>query len=207
MDVDTIWSHIHEQRRQLATILRDLTPQEWEAPSLCEGWTVKDVAAHVIAHPQIGWADFPGVALRGRGGYNTMVFRDVKRRGRQPVERILADFERYDGSRRLVPLTGPLEALIDILVHTQDIVRPLGRRHDMPPEAAAAAADRARRVARLLGSRRVVRSSRMVATDVDWIRGDGPVVEGPMQELLMICAGRARVATALQGDGLELLRT
>jgi uncharacterized protein (TIGR03083 family) len=136
-----------------------------------------------------------------------MIFRDVKRRGRQPVERILADFERYDGSRRLVPLTGPLEALIDILVHTQDIVRPLGRRHDMPPEAAAEAADRARRVAGLLGSRRVVRGSRMVATDVDWVRGDGPVVEGPMQELLMICAGRARVATALQGDGLELLRT
>ena len=41
-----------------------------------------------------------------------------------------------------------------------------------------------------MGTRRVVKSVRMVATDVDWARGQGPVVEGPMQELLMLCAGR-----------------
>ena len=45
----------------------------------------------------------------------------------------------------------------------------------------------------------------MVATDVDWARGEGPTIEGPMQELLMLCAGRGRVATDLSGDGLELV--
>ena len=70
----------------------------------------------------------------------------------------------------------------------------------MPVEAAAVAADRARALSLLLGSRKTVRSVRMVATDLDWDRGKGPVVEGPMQELLMLCAGRqARVEPARVG--------
>jgi hypothetical protein len=76
----------------------------------------------------------------------------------------------------------------------------------MAPDAAARAADRCRTLSFLMGSRKVVRSVRMVATDIDWVRGSGPTVEGPMQELLMVCAGRARVATDLSGDGLEVLR-
>jgi uncharacterized protein (TIGR03083 family) len=95
-----------------------------------------------------------------------------------------------------------VEPLIDILVHTQDIVRPLGRRHAMPPEAATVAADRCRLLAPLTGSSRVVRGLRMVATDAAWSRGRGPTVEGPMEELLMLCAGRAPDTGRLAGDGV-----
>jgi uncharacterized protein (TIGR03083 family) len=99
----------------------------------------------------------------------------------------------------------PLEPLIDVLVHTQDVVRPLGRRHDVPPAAAAAAADRARSAtaSRVLGSHHLVRSVRMVATDADWDRGRGPVVEGPMLELLMLCAGRQPDHAELKGEGWD----
>jgi hypothetical protein len=44
----------------------------------------------------------------------------------------------------------------------------------------------------------------MVATDIDWARGRGPTLSGPMQELLMVCAGRSRVAVDLEGDGVAL---
>ncbi len=141
-----------------------------------------------------------------RRGYNRAIFEDAKRRGRRAPAEILADFERYDGSRHHVPTTTHVEPLIDVLVHSQDILRPLGIDHAMPPDAAAAAADRARLLAPLTGSRRLVRGVRMVADDVDWARGRGPVIAGPMQELLMLCCGRdARVET-LSGDGRELLR-
>ena len=89
-----------------------------------------------------------------------------------------------------MPVTTVVEPLIDALVHHQDIVRPLGLRHDMDPVAAVVAADRLRKVALLFGTRRLVKGVRMVATDVDWERGQGPVIKGPMQELLMLCAGR-----------------
>ena len=160
--------------------------------SLCEGWTVKDVAAHVISTPQMGFGRTMGIFARNLGrGYNTMIFRETKRLAeRQTTEQILADYETYATSRHKVATTTTIEPLIDALVHHQDIVRPLGLRHDMDPTAAAVAADRVRLLAPLMGTRRVVKSVRMVATDVDWARGRGPVVEGPMQELLMLCAGR-----------------
>ena len=193
MDRDTLWGHTHRERLALAATLRTLTPEQWEHDSLCEGWTVKDVATHVITtHPQLGLTGTLGVFARNLGrGYNTMIFRETKRTSaRKSIEDILRDFETYATSRRRVATTTTVEPLIDALVHHQDIIRPLGLRHDMDPEAAVVAADRMRTLAPLMGTRRFIKGVRMVATDIDWARGQGRVVEGPMQELLMLCSGR-----------------
>jgi uncharacterized protein (TIGR03083 family) len=205
MDRDTLWAHIHYERRTLAETLGTLTPDGWEHDSLCEGWTVKDVAVHVISTPQLGLGGTMGIFARNLGrGYNTMIFRETKRlAARHSTDRILADYETYATSRKKVPTTTTVEPLIDALVHHQDIVRPLGLRHDMDPSAAAVAADRVRVLAPLMGTRRIVKSVRMIATDVDWDRGKGPVVEGPMQELLMLCAGREPDRALLGGEGAE----
>jgi uncharacterized protein (TIGR03083 family) len=200
-----LWRHIHAERAALAEALSGIAAADWDRPSLCAGWTVKDVAAHVISTPQLGWRELAAMAARNLGrGPNAMIFREVKRLGRtQTPASVLADFERYAGSTRHVPVTTTVEPLVDVLVHTQDVLRPLGLRHDMPPEAAAAAADRVRLVGAVMGWRppRV----RLVATDTSWTRGTGPSVEGPMQELLMLSAGRSPDAARLDGDGRERL--
>lgn len=206
MDKDTVWRHIHQQRRALADYLSRLDENGWEHDTLCAGWTVRDVAAHVISTPTIGWAEVLRMTPSMARGYNRAIFEDAKRRGRREPAEILADYEQYDGSRHHVPTTTHVEPLIDVLVHSQDVLRPLGIDHAMPPDAAAAAADRARLLAPLTGSRRLVRGARMVADDVEWARGRGPVIEGPMQELLMLCCGRDARVDALSGDGRELLR-
>jgi uncharacterized protein (TIGR03083 family) len=207
MDTATVWAHIHAERGALKRTLASLPESAWSQPSVCQGWTVKDVAAHVIAHPQVGWRQLAGMMARNTGrGYNSMIFHEVRRLGRsQTREQILDDFERYDGSTRRVPTTTVVEPLVDALVHHQDIVRPLGRRHEMDPAAASLAADRCLLLSFLMGSGRAKRSVRLVADDHDWSHGSGPEVRGPMQELLLVCAGRARVATDLTGDGLDLL--
>lgn len=206
MDRTTVWHHVHAERRALAEHLASLPEEQWRHPTLCDGWTVHDVAAHVISTPQIGGRELVGMAGRNLGrSYNTAIFREVRRwSARQTPESVLADFERLDGSTRHVPVTTSIEPLLDVLVHTQDILRPLGLEHEMPPDAAAVAADRARLHARLMGWRDA-RRVRLVATDTPWQAGRGPVVEGPMQELLMVVTGRAKAATGLTGDGLPLL--
>jgi uncharacterized protein (TIGR03083 family) len=206
MDREDVWTHIHAERASLAETLAALRVEQWEHPSLCPGWTVRDVAAHVISTPQIRMRELVGLFARNLGrGYNEMILREVQRLGAgQSPERILADFATYADSRQHVATTTVIEPLIDALVHHQDIVRPLGLTHEMDPEAAATAADRCRLLSGLMGSRSVVKGVRMVATDVDWTRGRGPTLSGPMQELLMVCAGRSRVATDLEGDGVEL---
>lgn len=205
MERSRVWDHIVTERLALAAVLRDLDQKEWEHPSLCAGWRVRDVAAHVISAPQMTWRETLKVAPAMRHGYNTAILRDGQRRGRAPIAQILAEYDRWATVRRGPATVTHLEPLIDVLVHTQDIVRPLGRRHVMPPEAAAAAADRARLLSSLTGSRSVVRALRMRASDVDWERGKGPLLEGPMEELLMVCTGRARVADGLSGDGVAHL--
>lgn len=194
MDRETVWDHVVTERLALAKQLRELSEAEWGHPSLCAGWRVRDVAAHVISAPQLTW----GPTLRAFGGawrgYNGMILRDGVRRGSVPVAEILAQYDEFAQLRRGPVTTTHVEPLVDILVHSQDILRPLRRVHDMPPEAAAVAADRCRLLSLLMGSRKVVRSVRMRATDTDWERGRGPLVEAPMAELLMLCAGREAAA-------------
>lgn len=205
MDATTMWKHIHRERRALAEALSGLPTDDWRRDSLCPGWTVLDVAAHVIANPQLTWGDIGRMTARNFGrSYNQMLLRSVQQwAADQSPERVLADFETYDGSLRHVPVTTRVEPLLDVLVHTQDILRPLGLQHEMPVDAAMVAADRARLHSRVMGWRpgRV----RLVATDADWSRGRGPEVRGPMQELLLVCTGRTRVTTGLTGDGVALL--
>lgn len=206
MERDTLWRYIHDERAALAEVLAGLAPEDWERDTLCPGWTVKDIAAHVICNPQTRARDVAAMAARNLGrGYNTMIYRETKRlsRDRTPAD-VLADFATYADSRRKVPVTTTVEPLLDVLVHTQDILRPLGLHHAMPPEAAAVAADRARLHAAMMGWRSA-RKVRLVATDVDWTRGKGPAIEGPVQELLMITTGRSPDAAVVSGDGLELV--
>lgn len=209
MDKSELWRHIHAERAALAGLLAELPAEDWSHDTLCPGWTVHDVAAHVISTPQIGWRDMGGLMARNLGrGYNSMIFREVKRLGaRETRDSILSDFERYATSTHHVPTTTSVEPLIDALLHHQDIVRPLGRTREMPPAAAAVAADRVRRLAPLMGTGKLVRSVRMVATDVEWARGKGPVVSGPMQELLMIASGRRPDPALVEGEGTALVPT
>ncbi len=207
MDRDDIWRHVHEQRRALAGVLATLSVEEWAHPSLCGGWTVRDVAAHVISSAATTPREGLTGLVRARGSFNAMVLRDARLRGRAPVERILADYRRYDGSRRRPLGTSVLDPLCDVLVHTQDVVLPLQRSHAMPVDAALAAIGRVRRIAWLFGTRRLVGSVRMEATDADWAAGHGPLLRGTAQQLLLAAAGRGRHVSGLDGPGLDLLRS
>jgi uncharacterized protein (TIGR03083 family) len=208
MERDELWRHIHAERAALAEALSGLEEDDWKVESLCPGWSVKDVASHVISNPQLGLRVTAGMVARNLGrGYNAMIFRETRRWSatRTPSD-VLAEFEMYAGSKRHVPLTTTVEPLLDVLVHSQDILRPLGITHEMPPEAAAVAADRARLHAAYMGWR-TGKKVRLVATDLNWTRGKGPTVEGPMQELLMLCTGRAPDRGLVSGDGLQLVGT
>lgn len=206
MEREEVWQVTMETRRALAGHLEALDPADWEKPSLCAGWTVKDVAAHVLLHPSFKWREMPGMFGRNLGrSYNAMIDRETRRRSAtQSREDVLAAYARYADSHRHVPTTTSIEPMLDVLVHTQDILRPLGRAQDMPPVAAAVSADRAILLGRLTDWR-ATKSVRLVATDVDWARGKGPGIEGPMQELLMIATGRAPDPALVRGEGLALV--
>lgn len=209
MDDDDVWAAIDLQRRRTADLLDGLSEEQWGRPSLCQGWTVRDVAAHLTLQ-QMG----PGAALlsalRHPGGLNRIIRESARDRARRPAGRLAADLRSTVGSRRTNVGMTNLETLTDILVHGQDIALPLGLELEMPPEAAAAAAERVRSSLGT-GKARVFRrlplgDVRLCATDTSWAAGEGPEIRGPIAALLLLLTGRRAGLDRLTGDGAEALR-
>lgn len=194
MDRDRVWQHIDAERAWLADFLCMLPEDGWQHPSLCTGWTVRDVAAHLtLAQARVG--DLLGPAARAGFRYDRFI-RDTALRNPATHEEIVATLRGFLGSRRRVAFITDLEPLIDILVHNQDIALPLGVDHPMPADAAAAAADRVLSTPRPLRRWTPPRGVRLVATDTDWACGTGREVHAPVQEHLLTLTGRRPTPTA-----------
>jgi uncharacterized protein (TIGR03083 family) len=198
MDSDTIWRHVDTERTALADLLEALPEDAWRTPSLCEGWTVRDVAAH-LTFSHAGVRDMLAIAVRSGFRYNAAI-RDAALRCPLGHEQIVDTLRGFVGSRRKVPGVSELEPLLDVLVHTQDICVPLGIDHPMPRDAAVVALERviwwSRRFP--LGPR--MRDVHLVATDEPWEWGSGRRVEGPVGWLLLAASGRAEAHQHLSGD-------
>ena len=200
MDLDDVWRTIDAERLSLADLLDDLSPAEWTAPSLCDAWRVRDVAAHLtLAHMGPG-AALVG-AVRARGSFDRMIRDTALRVGLLPTDEYGRRIRAMEGSRRRAPVVSPLEPLIDVLVHGQDIAVPLGRERPVPADAAAAAATRVWETGFPFRARRRLQGFRLVATDTDWTVGSGHPVEGPIAALLLLVTGRAAALDRLDGEG------
>ncbi|MFI0371424.1 maleylpyruvate isomerase family mycothiol-dependent enzyme [Actinomadura sp. 1N219] len=207
MDADQVWKVIDTQRHGLADLLENLSDEQWRQPSLCAGWTVRDVAAHLTLQ-QIGLGAAIAMMARWRGSLDRTIQDAACRRAAALTdEQIIAQIRGMVGSRRHNIGVTYLETLTDILVHGQDIAIPLGLRHDVPSHAAAVAAGRvlSMRWPRPLPSVRKVAGFRLVATDMPWSVGRGPEVRATMAALLLVCAGRAAALSEVSGPGAEEL--
>lgn len=197
-----LMSMARAERADLADFLATCSPQDWEAPTLCTRWTVKDVVAHVISYEELGPL---GLLRRFAKGW-------IVRANQVGVDEFAAlspsqllDFLRaHLEPRGLTAGFGGMIALVDGMIHHQDIRRSLGRPRSVP-------ADRLERVLGLvpgnprLGAGRRVRGLRLRATDVDWAHGSGPEVTGPGEALLMAMSGRPAALADLDGPGLATL--
>lgn len=210
MDDDTLWATIDAQRLRTAVLLDGLVDADWSRPSLCDGWTVRDVAAHLTLQ-QLGPADVLRMLPRYRGGgLNRLINESARDKAHQPVDRLIAEIRAMVGSRRHNMGVTSRETLIDIIVHGQDIAVPLGRDLAVPPEASAEAATR---VWATLGTRMASvfrpvpwRGFRFTATDAAWSAGTGPDVRGPMLAILLLLTGRRIALSQVQGEGVDALR-
>jgi hypothetical protein len=93
----------------------------------------------------------------------------------------------------------------EIVVHGDDIRRPLDMRHQAEESALVAVADSWKNSNLLIGAKRRIHGLALQATDSDWSHGVGPVVTGPLQSLVLAMVGRRGSHVDLSGDGLELL--
>jgi uncharacterized protein (TIGR03083 family) len=205
MDRETfIWAAIDEERGSLADLLEQLSPAEWEHPSLCAGWRIRDVAAH-LALAQMGIRRAAPAFVRARGSFNGMIRSTALAHAVVPTDQLIAEIRGMVGSRRHAPGITSVEPLTDVLVHGQDVVLPLGRERPVPPAAAAISATRTWAKGWPFWARRRMRGVSLSATDHPWQVGNGNRVEGSMGDLLLLLTGRTGVLPRLTGDGVTTL--
>jgi uncharacterized protein (TIGR03083 family) len=194
-----IWCDVHAERKALVDDLAALDAPSWETPSLCVGWAVRDVVAHLAATAILSRVGFVREFVRARFSVDRVIDRQV------------ALARKHDASASLTALhsavncvvSPPLPLItrvIETVVHGEDIRRPLGMRHLYSTTCIANA------VAYLAGDRRSDGMQRLeglslTANDAAFSISRGPSVRGPAVALLMAASGRSAALDELSGPG------
>ncbi|MQA02638.1 MAG: maleylpyruvate isomerase family mycothiol-dependent enzyme [Streptosporangiales bacterium] len=194
-----------QERSELADFLDELTPDQWEAKSLCSNWRVRDVVAHVVSYEEHGKGELLRRLARARFRFGELNQVALAEYAQLDTRQLVAFLRSHLDPQGTTAKFGGRIGLVDALVHQQDIRRPLGKPRLIPEERLRYALPFAVTAPPLRGFWNA-RGVRLVATDLDWSRGKGPEARGTAEAVLMVLAGRAGVAHELTGPGADVLR-
>jgi len=199
------WSAIHAERRALADDLEGISDEQWTTPSLCTGWSVHDVLAHVVATARMSPPRFIA-AFAGSGfRFHRMAEKGIATEKSGGPARTLTSFRSLETATTAPP--GPKESWLgEAIVHAEDIRRPLGIKRAYPLDAVTRTGTFFAGSQPIIGGKSRVAGVTLKATDTDWSVGSGPLVEGPALALLMATAGRKVFLDELTGPGVDVLR-
>jgi uncharacterized protein (TIGR03083 family) len=195
------------ERRHAADLFASLTADQLSRQSLCDAWTIHEVAAHLTTFLRFGQAKiYLGIFATGADIDQLNVWL-TRRAARRPIDEIIETLRTHAGARTTIPRSGYDPVLTDLVLHDLDVRRPLGISRSTPEEPLWVAFNHlARRPSPgfTMGSR--LRDLRLEATDTGWTHGQGPLVRGNAEDLLLAIGGRDIALDELDGDGLPILR-
>jgi uncharacterized protein (TIGR03083 family) len=205
-DNQDVLAAVAHQRRQFAGLVNDLDAAQLATPSLCSGWDVKTVAAHVVSTVLDGMPGFLQMAVRC-GSLNRGIDVLARRRAQGPMSEIVSALREHADKPVSSPVFGPRGPLADILVHSGDVRIALG----LPFEPEVAHAEMAMDF--LAGPWPIafvpmgrLRGIRLSASDVSRSWREGAEATGPVAALMMSVCGRTASLDALAGPGSTVLR-
>ncbi|MDZ5078725.1 maleylpyruvate isomerase family mycothiol-dependent enzyme [Nesterenkonia sp. HG001] len=206
---EAIWELTTVNRLRLAELLESLDDTQWRTETLCTGWTVHHMAAHLVQPMVVGFPHFLLAALRHRGNTARTVDAITRRLARRPREELTAALRRHSDDRLDPPRVGPMGPFSDSCIHLRDIARPLRLEADVPARHWEVLMDHLAGPAVIPG---LVPPGRiagleLIAVDAGWQAGVGAPVRGMLEALALGVTGRAVALDELEGPGVALLRT
>jgi uncharacterized protein (TIGR03083 family) len=195
-----------QERRRIADLIDDLDETQLATPSLCAGWDVKTVGAHLVSFLAEGTLRVTWLGAR-RGSQDRAIDELARRSAQRPAAEIAASLRDLADHRYWRPPPQAPGLLAEVLAHSGDIRIPLGLPFEPDPQLTATVLDFLTGPLPIgLVPLRRLRGIRWQATDMDRTWGEGPEIRGRGAELLMATVGRTSVLDALDGPGLPLLR-
>lgn len=205
--MNDVWAEVSASRGELADFLETLSPEEWDAPTLCDQWKVRDVVGHIVLGAgKLGFGRVVGDLAKSGFKMNKMLARTGMEKGKDAPEDLLKQLREQATTKYTPPMTKPMDMLSDTVVHTQDIRRPLNRPKEIPQDRLRAVLDEMKNVG-FMGNKKRIAGLKLVATDMEWTHGEGADVRGTGEALLMAMCGRGAVVDELSGDGVATLRS
>jgi uncharacterized protein (TIGR03083 family) len=200
-----VWIDVHEERQDLLGLLETLTHEQWDTPSLCAEWRVRDVVGHMVSEtsmtvPQVAWG-----FMRSGFRINRYIATNARQRGETAPTSLLEDFRGIVASRSHLRGLSSFSMLVDIVIHEMDIRRPLEHRRRIPNGRMIPVAEDLWNNSFFPGTR-LFKGMRAIATDANWSAGTGLDVTGPIEALVLTLAGRFAALDELQGDGTTTLQ-
>ncbi|MFI0980619.1 maleylpyruvate isomerase family mycothiol-dependent enzyme [Streptomyces sp. NPDC021093] len=198
--VGEIRKAIAAERRELADLLDGLPAERWEEPTLCAGWRVREVAAHMSSGFRHPLPKVLAELVRARGSMDRMTDRVAHRDAARMSEREMAAALRENAHHPWKPPVGGFaSALGHDLVHGLDITIPLGLDRRVPEDRLRIVLGTASPMGtRFFGAK--LDGVRLRADDLDWSYGSGSVVTGAAQDLVVVLFGRKVPAGRLSGE-------
>jgi uncharacterized protein (TIGR03083 family) len=202
MTKDEMLQAITTQRARLIAQLEGFTTEDWNTPSLCAGWKVRDVVGHLVSILEVPMPKFVGKVLLA-GSFDKVADRFAREIGAREPRALVDSFRVLAGKQFAPPGVGPIAPLTDLLVHTRDLERPLGLASTLDMQSVHTVLDYVCG-GKALGFVPAKRTNglRFVATDSDWSIGSGPVVTGPAEAIMLAATNRPSALADLSGDGL-----
>ncbi len=197
---------ITAQRLRLIGRLEALDEAQWVTPSLCAGWRVRDVVGHLVSILDLPLHRFLLGVAKARG-FDRFADRAAREYGGQDPAALTARYRELAPKRFSPPVVGPIAPLVDVFVHTRDIERPLGLPAELDPDGMRTVLDFVcgSKARGFIPAKRTA-GLRFAATDLDWTLGDGPLVDGPAEALMLAVNDRSVATADLSGDGAQEFR-
>ena len=206
VDRESIHAATAQERRRIADLIDSLDGVQLATPSLCAGWDVKTVGAHLVSFMVEGTGRVTWLGVR-RGSPDRAIDELARRHAERPATEIAASLRDLADRRYWRPPPKAPGLLAEVMAHSGDIRIPLGFPFDLDPRPTATALDFLTGPVPIglvpLGR---LRGIRFKATDMEKTWGKGQEIRGRAAELLMAAVGRTAVLDALDGPGLPLLR-
>ncbi len=197
--MQTIKTAVQAERAEQVDLLATLTPAQWNAPTLCAGWRVREVIAHTTLPYRMSLGRFLLGMARARGNFNRMADRSARHDAeRMSPEQLLAELRNNITHPWTPPGGGPQGALAHDVIHGLDITVGLGLDRRPPPDRVALVLKdlRAKNIA-YFGTD--LTGVSLQATDLDWRYGTGTPVRGSVADLLLVLCGRQLPPGHLEG--------
>jgi uncharacterized protein (TIGR03083 family) len=200
------WQMIRAERSSLADALAALPAGAWDRASLCPGWTVRDVVAHMIATATLTPPTFFLSLATSGFRFDTMAAKKIQEISAGRTSEDLVELYRSRVDARNAPPGPTTSWLGETIIHGEDVFRAVGGYREHPIEHVIAVADFYKNSNLLIGAKRRIAGVSLRATDADWQHGAGPEAAGPAIALLLAMTGRKAALDDLTGDGTAVLR-